>query len=97
MVAIGNLVTIAVRYVADAYHPKEPPYQIWTQYNIRQMSYWYNYLGCYGNVATIATRYVADAYPIEPPYQTWTQLRLNTKELQSNPTNFASLTGSFNL
>ena len=26
----GNL---AMRYVADAYHPKEPPYKIWTQYN----------------------------------------------------------------
>ena len=24
----GNLVSIAMRYVADAYHPKEPPYQI---------------------------------------------------------------------
>ena len=29
----GNLVTIAMRYVADVYHPTEPPYQIWTQYN----------------------------------------------------------------
>ena len=27
----GNLVAIATRYVDDAYHPKEPPYQIWTQ------------------------------------------------------------------
>ena len=27
----GNLVTITTRYVADAYHPKEAPYQIWTQ------------------------------------------------------------------
>ena len=44
----GNLVTIATRYVADAiatryvadaYCPKEPPYQIWTQYDLRQMSY----------------------------------------------------------
>ena len=34
-----NLVTIATRYVADAYCPKEPPYQIWTQYDLRQMSY----------------------------------------------------------
>ena len=24
----GNLVSIAMRYVADAYRPKEPPYQI---------------------------------------------------------------------
>ena len=30
----GNLVTIATRYVADAYCPKEPPYQIWTQYDL---------------------------------------------------------------
>ena len=35
----GNLVAIAMRYVADTYLPKEPPYQIWTQYRIRQRSY----------------------------------------------------------
>ena len=35
----GNLVTIAMRYVADAYRPKEPLYQTWTQYDIRQRSY----------------------------------------------------------
>ena len=35
----GNLVTIATRYVADAYCPKEPPYQTWTQYDLRQRSY----------------------------------------------------------
>ena len=35
---LGNLVTMANRYVADAYCPKEPPYQIWTQYNLRQWS-----------------------------------------------------------
>ena len=35
----GNLVTIATRYVADAFCPKEPPYQIWTQYDLRQRSY----------------------------------------------------------
>ena len=29
----GNLVNIAMRYVPDAYHPKEPPYNVWTQYN----------------------------------------------------------------
>ena len=29
----GNLVTIATRYVADAYHLIEPPYQICTQYD----------------------------------------------------------------
>ena len=34
-----NLVTMATRYVADAYCPKEPPYQIWTQYDLRQVSY----------------------------------------------------------
>ena len=34
----GNLVTIAKRHVADAYCPKEPPYQIWTQYDLRQRS-----------------------------------------------------------
>ena len=35
----GNLGTIATRHVDDAYHPKEPLYQIWTQYDIRQRSY----------------------------------------------------------
>ena len=27
----GNLVTIATKYVADVYHPIEPPYQMWTK------------------------------------------------------------------
>ena len=27
----GNLVTIAMRYVADANHPKKSSYQIWPQ------------------------------------------------------------------
>ena len=31
----GNVVAIAIRYIADAYCPKEPPCQIWTQYNLR--------------------------------------------------------------
>ena len=35
----GSLVTIATRYAADAYFPKEPPYQIWTQSNLRQKTY----------------------------------------------------------
>ena len=35
----SNLVTIATRYVADAYCPKEPPCQIWSQYDLRQRSY----------------------------------------------------------
>ena len=35
----GNLVIIATKYVADAYCPKEPPYQIRTQSNVRQRSY----------------------------------------------------------
>ena len=35
----GNLVTIAERYVADAYCLIEPPYQMWTQYDLRQTSY----------------------------------------------------------
>ena len=39
----GDLVTIATRYVADAYCPKEPQY----------------YCGCHGNLVTVATRYVA--------------------------------------
>ena len=28
-----------MRYMADAYCPREPPYQIWTQYDLRQRSY----------------------------------------------------------
>ena len=27
----GNLVIIATRFLADAYCPKEPPQQVWTQ------------------------------------------------------------------
>ena len=30
----GNLVTIATMHVADTYRPIEPPYQIWTQYDL---------------------------------------------------------------
>ena len=33
-----NQVTKAMRYVADAYSPKESPYKIWTQYDLRQRS-----------------------------------------------------------
>ena len=32
----GNHVTMARRYVTDSYCPKEPPYQISTQYDLRQ-------------------------------------------------------------
>ena len=35
----GDQVSIAMRYEADAYCPKEPPYQMWTQYDLRQRSY----------------------------------------------------------
>ena len=35
----GNLITIATRYMADAYSHKEPPCQLWTQYVLRQKSY----------------------------------------------------------
>ena len=35
----GNLVSIAMMYMADAYPPKERPYEIWTQCNLRQRSY----------------------------------------------------------
>ena len=70
----GNLVTVAMRYVADAYRPKEPPYQIWTQYDIRQSELLTYYYSCRGNLVTIATRYVVDAYhPKEPPHQIWLQ------------------------
>ena len=62
----GNLVTIT-RYVADAYCPNEPPYQICTQYNLRQELVTY-YCGCHVNLVTIAARYVANACsPKEPP------------------------------
>ena len=35
----GNQVSIETRYEADAYCPKEPPYQMWTQYDLRIRSY----------------------------------------------------------
>ena len=35
----GKLVSIAAMYMAEAYRPKEHPYQIWTQYDLRQRSY----------------------------------------------------------
>ena len=35
----GNLVTIQVSYVADAYHLTESRYQIWSQYHLRWRSY----------------------------------------------------------
>ena len=40
----GNLVTIATRYVAAAYCPIEPPYQIWTQYNLIEKRYKVKYI-----------------------------------------------------
>ena len=57
----GNLVTIAMRYAADAYHPREPPYQIRTQYDTRQSELLTYHCGCHGNLITITTTYVADA------------------------------------
>ena len=70
----GNPVIIAMRYVADAYYPKEPPYQIWAQYNIRYSELLTYHCCCHANLVTIVTRYVADAYhPKEPSYQIWTQ------------------------
>ena len=67
-----NLVTIAMRYVADAYCPKEPPYQIsgpnMDSIRLKTKELGTYYCGCHGNLVTIATRYVADAYcPKEPP------------------------------
>ena len=38
-VLFSNKVAKAMRYVADAYSPKESPYKIWTQYDLRQRSY----------------------------------------------------------
>ena len=38
-VSFCNQATKAMRYVADAYSPKEYPYKIWTQYDLRQRSY----------------------------------------------------------
>ena len=62
----GNWVTIATRYVADVYSLKEPPYQIWTQHNSKERSYWGFKLDA------IAMRYVADVYrPKEVSYQIW--------------------------
>ena len=35
----GNWITIAMRYVADAYLPKEAPYQIRTEIDLKQRSH----------------------------------------------------------
>ena len=76
----GNPVTIATRYVPDAYRLKEPSYQIWTYYNLRQKELLTYHSGCHGSLVTIAMRYVADAYhPKEPPYQIWTQYNLRQR------------------
>ena len=67
-------VTLAMRYVADAYCLKESPYQMGTQYDIRQSELLTYHCCCLGNLVTIAMRYVADAYrPKEPVYQIWIQ------------------------
>ena len=64
-----------MRYVADAYSPKEPPYKIWNEYDLRQKLLSYHF-GCHGNQVTIVMRYVADAYsPKESPYRTQYDLR----------------------
>ena len=36
--SFASQVTKAMRYVADAYSPKESPYKIWAQYDLRQRS-----------------------------------------------------------
>ena len=35
----NTFLTIGTRNVVDAYHPKESPYQILTQYDLKQRSY----------------------------------------------------------
>ena len=66
----GNLVTMAMRYVADTYHPKEPPYQIVDSLQHKTKELLTFHCGCFGNLVTIATKYVAGVYyPIKPPYQ----------------------------
>ena len=72
-VSFCNQVPKAMRYVSDAYSPKEPQYKLWTQYNFRQRFYF----GCHVNQITIAIRHVADVYsPKEPAYKIWTQYDL---------------------
>ena len=44
-----NLVTKATENVADAYHPKEPPYQICTQYCFKTKELLRFQYGCHGN------------------------------------------------
>ena len=70
----GNLLIIAMRYMADAYCPKEPPYQILDSIRLKTKELLTYCCGCHGNLVTIAMRYVADAYcPKESPQQIWTQ------------------------
>ena len=40
----GNLVTIAKMHVVDVCHPIKPPYQIWTQYDLRQKNHKVTYI-----------------------------------------------------
>ena len=59
----GNLVTIAIRFVANVYCPIQNMDSIQLKPN-ELLTY---YCGCHGNLVTIAARYVADAYcPKEP-------------------------------
>ena len=59
----GSSVTIAMRYMADAYHAKEPSYQVRTHYKVKQ-----NDLLSFTLVA-MGTRYMADVSCLkEPPY-----------------------------
>ena len=72
----SNLVTIATKYVADAYHPKK----LHTKYDLnrtqdKRVTYTTLWLPC--NQVTIAMKYVTNVYcPKEALYQAWTQYGL---------------------
>ena len=54
----GNLVTIATRYMADVYSPKEPNMDSIRLKTKKLLTY---HCGCHGNLDTIAAWYMADA------------------------------------
>ena len=71
----GNYVCMAVSYVADVCHLKEPPCQIQTQYNLNQ-----GIIELLWQLSHHSSKVCVDAYcPKEPPYQMLTQYGLRQR------------------
>ena len=76
MTSIGlkteELVTMATKYVADAYFPKEDHAKCKVN-TLKTKELLMYHCGCHGNLVIIAMRYVPNAYhPKESSYQIWT-------------------------